>query len=181
MPCTPIGAYAESKFAAEKSVLAASQRGLQGTVLRLGTVFGQAVNMRFDAVANHFAYLVGVGRPISVYGSGKQTRPLLHISDASAAIRFCLSQSETTCDQPLNVVGENVSILHLVETLKTLNPTIAVHYTEQHQKSHLSFAVNSQRFQALGWRPATSLQAGLADMLTHWTSFRSLAAGVLDF
>jgi UDP-glucose 4-epimerase len=39
-------------------------------VLRLATVFGYAPMMRFDAVANRFAYLAGVGRPLTVYGTG---------------------------------------------------------------------------------------------------------------
>src|SRR5690606_11511956 len=88
--CRPVGAYAQSKWRDEQAITSAGERGLCFTVLRLATVFGRAPVMRFDAVANRFAYLAGVGRPLTVFGSGEQIRPLFHVRDASSALRFCL-------------------------------------------------------------------------------------------
>ena len=70
--CRPIGPYAISKRRAEEEILLCCGRGLNCTILRLGTTFGNAPAMRFDAVAGRLAYLVGVKRPMVIHGSGNQ-------------------------------------------------------------------------------------------------------------
>lgn len=133
----PVGPYAQSKWRAEQAVLTAAERGLRSTILRLATIFGHAPIMRFDAVANRFAYLAGVGRSLTVYGTGEQTRPLIHVRDASEAIRFCLTHEAETVGAVFNVVGENASVLDLVEAMRKVKLAVRVHYTEQDVLTHL--------------------------------------------
>lgn len=166
--CRPVGPYAQSKWQAEQAVLAAVPRGLQPTILRLATVFGYAPTIRFDAVANRFAYLAGVGRPLTVYGKGDQTRPLIHVRDVTAAILFCLTHETETRDTIFNVVGANASILDLVEAVRAEKPDVRVHYTEQDVLTHFSFAVDGRKFQSLGWKPAFTVTAGMAELLKHF-------------
>ena len=82
-PCHPLGPYAQSKQRAEVGVLKAAERGLMPTILRFGSIFGLAPVTRFDAVINHFVYLTGIGRPLTVYGDGQQSRPFIYVRDAS--------------------------------------------------------------------------------------------------
>lgn len=166
--CRPLGPYAQSKLRAEESVLGAMQRGLQATVLRFGTLFGQAPAVRFDAVANRFAYLAGVGRPVTVYGSGEQRRPLVHVRDASSASRFCLARPEATTGRILNVVGSNASILELVDAVRSVQPGLDVRYTEQDVLTHLSFDASAVALAELGWQPQISPAAGLGELLAHF-------------
>jgi UDP-glucose 4-epimerase len=180
--CRPVGLYAESKLRAEKHVLAAHAQGrVRTAVLRLGTVFGLAPALRFDAVANRFAYLVSVQRPLTVYGDGQQTRPQLHVSDASSAIRFALVHPDQMAGSVYNVVGENASVLALVDALRALRPGVDVRYTEQDVLTHLSFAVDGGRLNGLGWYPQVSLEAGLAELLDHMRAFEPFRpAGAVD-
>ena len=172
--CRPIGPYAQSKLRAERAVLSAVERGLEPTVLRLGTVFGYAPTMRFDAVANRFAYLAGVGRPLTVYGTGEQMRPFVHVRDASAAIRFCLGYPSETTAEIFNVVGENASILDLVEAVRATKPAVRVRYTEQDVLTHFSFAVDGGKLERLGWRPQYTLEAGMAEVITRFSKMTTL-------
>jgi nucleoside-diphosphate-sugar epimerase len=171
--CHPVSPYAHAKLRAEGAVLAAVPRGLQPTVLRLATAFGRTPMTRFDAVANRFAYLTGVGRPLTIYGNGEQVRPLIHVRDAGRAVRFCLAHPDETLGNIFNVVGENVSILNLVEAVQLVNPGVRVHYTEQDVLNQFSFAVDGRRLEELGWYPRYSIEQGLAELIGR---FENLAA-----
>ncbi len=178
--CRPVGPYAQSKWRAEQAVFAAADRGLRATVLRLATVFGYAPTMRFDAVANRFAYLAGVGRPLTVYGTGEQTRPLIHVRDASAAIRFCLAHEGESVERVFNVVGKNASVLNLVEAVRKVRPDVRVHATEQDVLTHFSFAVDGRELESLGWKPRYTLEAGMAEVIARFKSVVTLGVGTLD-
>lgn len=174
-PCRPIGPYAQSKRRAEEAVAAAAERGLQATILRLGTVFGLAPTIRFDAVANHFVYLAGVGRALTVYGSGNQRRPLVHVQDACQAILYCLEHSEETVGEVFNVTSSNASVLEVAEAVRANRPSVRIHYTEQDVLNHISFEVSNRRLCSLGWQPEISLEQGLGEMLAHFQSLAGLS------
>ena len=174
--CRPVGLYAESKLRAENQVRAAR---LPATILRLGTCFGMSAAVRFDAVANRFAYLASIHRALTVYGDGEQIRPLIHVSDASAAIRFALNHCDQMAGEVYNVVGENVTILGLVNAIRALRPEIGVRYTEQDVFTHLSFSIEGSKLNSLGWYPHVSLTAGLAELLEHMQGFAPFQPGGL--
>lgn len=179
-PCRPVGPYAQSKWRAEQAVLAAVGRGLRPTILRLATVFGLAPTMRFDAVANRFAYLAGVGRPLTVYGTGEQIRPLVHVRDASQAIRFCLACEPETTGGLFNVVGENASVLDLVEAVRAVKPEVRVHYAEQDVLTHLSFAVDGRKLEWLSWEPRYTIEAGMAEVIGRFRNLGALQMNLLN-
>jgi UDP-glucose 4-epimerase len=173
--CRPIGPYAQSKRRAERVVLAAVSRGLNPTILRFGTLYGHAPAMRFDAVANRFAYLAGIGRSLTVYGTGEQTRPFVHVADAVGAIRLALSWSRTPSPRVFNVATANYSILELVGAIHASRPDVAVRYTEQDVLTHLSFKVDHTAITRYGWLSERSLDAGMAEVIDHFRNLRPVA------
>lgn len=169
--CRPVGPYARSKLGAERAVLEAAGRGLEPTVLRLGTIFGDAPGIRFDSVMNRFAYLAGVGRPLTVYGSGDQVRPVVHVRDVCAAIRFCLDGHSEGVGSMFNVVGENASVTDFIEAVQRVRPDVRVTYTEQDVRTRLSLSLDGGRIERLGWRPRHTVAEGIAAVVAR---FRSL-------
>ena len=167
--CRPFGPYAQSKYKAEKYVLSAIDRGLMPVVLRFGTIFGYATSVRFDAVANRFAYLAGSKRPLVVFGQGDQVRPFVHISDASTAVRFCLNNFSRTAVQIFNVVGMNASVLDLVNAVQNSLPEVGVRFTEQDVLTHLSINVSNEKFIKQGWQPIISLEVGLRELIMKFS------------
>lgn len=174
-PCDPMGAYAESKQKAEEAVRSAGRRGLQATVLRLGTAYGQAPVTRYEAVANRFALLAGTRRPLTVYGEGTQTRPFIHVRDASRALCWALSNRGPTGGRTLNVMEQNASVMDLVAAVRHARPAVDTHRTEQDVRTHLSFELDDQEIRSLGWRPSQSLNDGLGELMRRLRGFSAPA------
>lgn len=171
--CQPFGAYAQSKFRAEKRVLSAEERGLEPIILRFGTIFGQAPSVRFDAVANRFAYLAGTNRSLTVFGKGEQVRPFIHVRDASEVLIFCLAGFSDLKGEIINAIGRNASIHDLVEAVKTTFPEVRVHYTEQDVLTHLSINVLGEKLAGLGWNPRFTVEEGLKELILSFQGIRT--------
>lgn len=169
--CHPIGPYAIAKHRGEEEVLQGGQRGLRVTILRLGTTFGYAPAMRFDAVAGQLTYLVGVGKPMVIHGSGDQVRPLIHVRDASTALRLALADSRTE-GEIINAVTMNPTVNEIAQTLQTLAPGASVRYTDQDILTEVSFEIDSSKLMGLGFQPQFNLEQGLGEMLAHWCGFQ---------
>lgn len=178
-PCRPMGPYAQSKRQAERVVLAASERGLEPTVARLSILYGAAPVVRFDAVANRLAYLAGVGRTLTVYGDGEQRRPLLHVDDASDAIRFLLANPPSASVPTVNVVAENASVLEIVEAVRATRPEVELRFTDQDIRTHLGLEVDGGRLEAMGWRPRVGLEAGMRELLGKFRGLSCSPRGAL--
>lgn len=181
--CQPVGPYSESKLGAERIVRTARDRGLETTILRFGTVFGDAPAVRFDAVPNSLAYQAAVGRSVTVHGEGEQERPVVHVDDAARAIAVCLAGAGETWGETFNVVGQNVTILEVAESLEELRPFVRVRHTAQDVMSRFSLTVDGSRFRTEGWRPRVSLGEGLSELLENYGRFEpvSTAGGVPEF
>jgi UDP-glucose 4-epimerase len=179
--CRPQGAYAQSKQHAEEAILALARRGgLRPTILRFGTLFGLAPVTRFEAVANRLAYLAGVRRSVTVFGSGEQRRTLIHVADAGRAISLCLTQPGLTAGQLLNAASCNISILELIELIRRAEPSVNVRFTEQDIRTHLSFEADNSRLKELGWQPQVEPAAGLAEVIGQFSGFRAVLPGMPD-
>jgi UDP-glucose 4-epimerase len=166
--CRPIGPYAISKLKGESEAIRS-----RFTIVRLGTVFGNAPAMRFDGIANRLAYQVGVGRPMVIHGSGEQVRPLIHIRDASAVLRRCLTDSRTE-GEVINAVMINPSVNQIAHTLQTIVPNTPVRYTDQDILTEISFEVDSTKLMETGFQPQFSLEQGLQNMVARWRGFRPM-------
>lgn len=161
-PRRPWGPYGRSKLGAEKVVEAAAQRGLATTVFRIGSLFGLAPVTRFEAVANRFAYLAGVGRALPVFGSGEQRRSVVHVLDASRII--CRAVVEGL-DGAWNLAAMNASVNEIVEALKAEVGDLRVRHTETDHLTHLSLGVDTTQLEGLGWGRWVDLREGLGQLV----------------
>jgi UDP-glucose 4-epimerase len=170
--CRPAGSYAMSLRSAELAVLAGAGRGLAARVLRFGSFYGDAPVPRFHTVANRLAMLAALGKPVTIYGTGRQRRPVISVADASAALRFVLRRAE---DLPaaVNVAEGNPSVLEIAEAIRRVRPETQVHYTEQDVLTHLSFEMTSSHLEALGWQPAVRIEEGLGRLMERFGSVRA--------
>jgi UDP-glucose 4-epimerase len=175
--CRPIGPYAISKRKGEEEIFKGGERGLHFTIVRLGTTFGNAPAMRFDAVADRLAYLAGVKRPMVIHGSGNQIRPLIHIQDASTVLRMALSEAGVE-GQTINAVTMNPTTNQIAQTLQTLIPGATMRYTDQDLLTEISFEVDSSKLLGMGFQPRFSLEEGLSELLTRWRGFEPLNTGL---
>jgi nucleoside-diphosphate-sugar epimerase len=87
----PISLYAETKVAAERTLLDLSApNSLALTILRFATLFGLSPRMRFDLTVNEFTMELLTRRKLVVYGE-QFWRPYVHVRDAARAISLVLN------------------------------------------------------------------------------------------
>ncbi|MCG8474542.1 MAG: SDR family oxidoreductase [Cytophagales bacterium] len=125
----PRSPYGISKLRGEEHVARLGKK-MKTYILRSGNIYGYNKSMRFDAVINRFMFEAQFNGRISIDGSGKQMRAfvsLQHISSVLRDIVFADVPSGT-----YNVVGRNLSILDVVDTMKEVYPELEFIFVNQH-------------------------------------------------
>src|SRR6266705_636651 len=168
-PCKPISPYGESKLQGENACLNASeQNGLDATVLRLGTVFGYSIGMRFDTVVDRFTYLACIGMPLTVWESAQsEKRPYLHLQDAVDALTFALVQHGLK-GEIYNVIGENASINRITATIGRELPDMHVIITPTPNLNQVSNGRTGSKKERTGFKPRHTLEEGVRDIVERF-------------
>ncbi len=173
--CKPISPYGESKLAAETEMhTKAAEAGFDWTSLRLGTVHGWTIGMRFDTIINRFTYLAAQGRPLTVYDSAwREKRPYVHVTDVMAAYKIAATNAKTK-GHILNVVGENANMETVIGAIKQVIPDVQVTTTKTPSLNQLSYEVACDRIKALGFRPSVTIPEGVKEMLAKFAGIASV-------
>jgi nucleoside-diphosphate-sugar epimerase len=86
--------------------------------------------MRFNAVANRFAYLAGTGRSLTIFGRGDQIWPFIHVKDTGSLVRLHFLNFTDFSGMIIKGKSQNTLILDIVETIQRSWPGVNVSYTE---------------------------------------------------
>jgi UDP-glucose 4-epimerase len=164
--CKPISPYGESKLQGEKACLDASKlHGLNATVLRLGTVFGYSIGMRFDTVVDRFTYLACIGMPLTVWESAQnEKRPYLHVQDSVDALIFALTKSGMK-GQIFNVIGENASRNWITSVITREVPGARVIITPTPNLNQVSYELDGSKVERHGFKPSHTLEQGVKEIV----------------
>lgn len=123
LPPDPLSPYAASKLAAEGYAAAyAAAFGLEVLTLRFFNVFGplQPAGHAYAAAIPAFVDAALAGRPVPIFGDGKQTRDFTYVGSVCAIIAEALRR-RVVCDGPVNLAfGSRRSLLEVVEVLERL-------------------------------------------------------------
>jgi len=171
--CKPASPYGESKLAAEREMHSrAAETGFDWTALRLGTIYGWTIGMRFDTIINRFTYLAAQGRPLTVYDTAwKEKRPYLSAKDAMQAYRIAATHPEAK-GRVFNVVHENANMETIIGAIKAVFPRVAVTTTKTPSLNQLSYEVDGGRFGALGFRPKVAIVQGVRELAAAFKGIR---------
>jgi CDP-paratose 2-epimerase len=166
--CTPYGC---SKGAADQYVLDyAKSYGLPTAVLRMSCIYGpRQFGTEDQGWVAHFLLCALSGRPITIYGDGKQVRDILHVSDAVAAYRALLDNIGTVRGKAFNLGGgpENAVSLRalLAEIAHLTGREIPVRYEAERTGDQLYFVADTRSIEAaLGWRARVPWREGIRDL-----------------
>ncbi|MDX1394441.1 MAG: GDP-mannose 4,6-dehydratase [Gemmatimonadota bacterium] len=169
-------AYACSKALDEWLGLAYHRdKGVPVTVVRLFNTVGPRQTGRYGMVLPTFATQAILGEPITVYGSGEQSRCFCHVLDAVRAIE-ALVAGPSMAGEVFNIGSdEEVTINRLAEMVREAadSDSEIVHipydeaYTEGFEDMQRRVPDLSKLERLLGFRPETPLERIVADVVAE--------------
>ncbi len=161
----------------------AKNDGLRITDLHQGIVWGtqtpqtardERLINRFDydgdygTVLNRFLMQAAIGHPLTVHGTGGQTRAFIHIKDTVRCIEIALSNPPAAGDKPLvlNQMTETHRVLDLAKLVSDITGAdIAYLPNPRREAEENELIVRNDQFLALGLQP-TTLSEGLLGEVT---------------
>ena len=180
-PTDPLSPYAWSKLQAETAAFKNSGNGLSIAALRLFNVYGaRQPRSSYASVISSFTECLAAGKPLTIYGDGRQTRDFVHVSDAAEALWQALKKGEV--EGVFNVAsGRGVEIRELAEVMAELVDLedVAVVFEEPREGDiRRSQGDYSKAKGAFGYEPKTRLREGLEELLEDAEAPRKKMRGV---
>ena len=166
--------YGCSKGAADQYVLDyARLYGVPACVLRMSCVYGpRQLGTEDQGWLAHFVYCVRAGRPISIYGDGRQVRDALYVDDAVDAYVAAWSRIGRISGQAFNLGGGPANAVTLLQVLRCIGEltgrTPDLRFADWRPGDQRYFVADTRRIRAaLGLGLATPWREGLA-LLADW-------------
>ncbi len=175
--------YGCSKGTADQYVLDfARSYGLRSMVFRMSCIYGaHQFGTEDQGWVAHFLIRALEGRPITLYGDGRQVRDILSVDDLIDAFLLARSHMATESGQAFNIGGgprNTVSLLELLDLIAELlghKPEVVFdEWRTGDQRYYVSDTANFER--ATGWKARVSVQEGLDRLLRWLMDSRSIAA-----
>lgn len=163
----PQSPYAESKLKAEKLLIKLGKKNkLKFITLRLGTIFGPSIGMRFHTAVNKFIWQACLGKPITVWRTAmQQKRPYLDLNDACKAINYIINRNIFT-NETYNVLTVNSTVADILQIIRKSIPRIKVRYVDSKIMNQLSYEVSNQKFIKTGFKFSGNLEKGIKETIT---------------
>jgi CDP-paratose 2-epimerase len=150
--------------------------GVQTVVLRQSCIYGtRQFGVEDQGWLAWFVIAAVTGKPISIYGDGKQVRDVLFISDLLDAYDACLAQIKQTSGSIYNIGGGIENTISVWEEFGPmleafLGHKIPIRKDDWRPGDQRIFVSNIQKAeQELGWKPKISVQEGLR-RLYEWVN-----------
>ena len=162
-PVGPRGVYDEAKRYAEAMTMAYHRHhGLDVRIARIFNTYGPAMRLEDGRVVSNFLVQALLGRPLTIYGDGSQTRSFCFVEDEVEGLLRLLDSDYVG---PMNVGNPTEFTISELATMvrDTLGSGVDVIYEDLpvddpvQRRPDISLAR-----QHLGWEPSTDLKDGLA-------------------
>ena len=169
--------YGCSKGAADQYVRDyARVYGMRTVVFRQSCIYGtRQFGVEDQGWVAHFCISAALGRPITIYGDGKQVRDVLWIDDLLNAYDLGLEHIDVAAGKIYNVGGGPANTMSIWAEFKPLlqrlmSSTVDVNYRDARvgdQKVYVSNIDKASR--EIGWAPRVSVQEGV-ERLWRWVN-----------
>src|SRR5437868_1876543 len=165
----PRGVYDEAKRFSEAITMAYHRyHGLDTHIVRIFNTYGPRMRLNDGRALPNFVYQALSGKPITVYGSGKQTRSFCYISDLIDGI-YKLAMSDEHL--PTNVGNpQEITILEFAEKVRkhfdNAPPIIFEPLPQDDPKQRCPDITKAKRI--LKWEPKVNLEEGLRTTMTYF-------------
>ncbi|MGQ9904037.1 MAG: GDP-mannose 4,6-dehydratase [Anaerolineae bacterium] len=150
--------------------------GLKTVVFRQSCIYGERqFGVEDQGWVAHFVIAAAMGRPITIYGDGKQVRDLLYVQDLIDAYDAAWNRIDTASGQVFNVGGGAANALSIWAEFGPLlerlaGRPVAVTYGHWRPGDQPVFISDNSKAKAmLGWEPSVSAEQGI-ERLWKWVT-----------
>ncbi|MCH7744791.1 MAG: GDP-mannose 4,6-dehydratase [Chloroflexi bacterium] len=173
----PLSPYAASKMAAETLTYTYHHLyGIDCTVLRYFTVYGPAG--RPDMVMFIFIQAIAEGRPITVFGDGRQERDFTYVDDIA---RGTVAALKPVGYEIINLGSDNPVVLADVITMMEdcLEKKAVIEYAPMHAADVVATWANVDKAESmLGWKAQMSIEEGVRRTVDWYMQNREWTKGI---
>jgi len=168
-PIGPRGVYDEAKRFAEAMTMAYHRYHKVNTrIVRIFNTYGPRMRLNDGRALPNFLYQALTGKPITVYGSGKQTRSFCYVADLVDGLMKLLDSDE---HEPTNIGNpQEITILEFAERIRELTHTkaeiIFKPLPQDDPKQRCPDISKARR--VLNWEPKVGLAEGLRYTLEYF-------------
>ena len=170
-PIGPRSVYDEAKrFAEAISMAYHREHGVKVRIVRIFNTYGERMRLEDGRALPNFMVQALLGKPLTVYGKGNQTRSLCYVSDLVEGLYRLLTSDQTG---PINLGNpEEVSILQLAEAIirATVSKSSIIYEPLPEDDPQRRQPDITAAREKLGWGPRVSLENGLAKTLPYFQS-----------
>ncbi len=158
--------------------------GLRSVVFRQSCIYGQRqMGVEDQGWVAWFVIAAVLGKPITIYGDGKQVRDLLHVDDLVAAFRIATERIDITRGQVYNLGGGPANTLSIWAEFGPLlaelvgREIVPASFKPPRPGDQPVFVANVARARReFGWSPQVTVAAGVARLITWVNQNRDLFA-----
>ena len=165
--------YGNSKGTGDQYTLDyARMYGLRTIVFRQSCIYGtHQFGVEDQGWVAHFSACAIQGKPITIFGDGKQVRDILFIDDLVEAFEKAVRHIGITAGEVYNIGGgidNTVSLLELIEMLeKRSGKKIKTKLGKERLGDQKNYVSNVDKaYRDFGWRPTTSVKTGINKLYT---------------
>src|ERR1700682_2179133 len=168
-PIGPRGVYDEAKRFAEAIVMAYHRaHGVDTHIVRIFNTYGPRMRLNDGRALPNFVYQALSGKPLTIYGDGKQTRSFCYVSDLIEGIYRLLMSDEHF---PVNIGNpQEITILEFAERIRKhfekAPPIVFEELPQDDPKRRCPDITKAKRI--LNWEPKVGLEEGLKLTLSYF-------------
>jgi dTDP-glucose 4,6-dehydratase len=172
-PVGPRGCYDESKRYMEALTMAYHRvHGLKTRIIRIFNTFGPRMRLNDGRVVPNFCMQALRGEPLTIYGSGKQTRSFCYVSDLVEGILRTLVNGDSL---PVNLGNPvELTMVQFAERIAALAGTSTkMEYRPLPEDDPKTRRPDITRAMSLlKWEPQVDLDDGLRQTLSYFRAFK---------
>jgi dTDP-glucose 4,6-dehydratase len=177
-PIGPRSIYDESKRYAETLTMAYQQaRGVSTRIIRIFNTYGPRMDAEDGRVVTNFINQALRGQPLTIYGTGSQTRSFQYVDDLIEGIRRLM---DVEYHQPVNLGNpEEYTMLELAQLIQELvGSNMPLSYEPLPQDDPRQRRPDISRAkELLGWEPQVPVREGLARTIAYFRGLQDEALG----
>jgi len=170
-PIGPRGVYDEAKRFAEAITMAYHNTHKVNTkIVRIFNTYGERMRRQDGRAVPNFLDQALTGKPITIYGTGRQTRSFCYISDMIGGIYKVLNSA---LHKPVNVGNpDEFSIMELARIIQRLTGTRGriIYKQLPENDPKLRRPDISRAKKLLNWKPKVKLEEGLTRTIRYFRS-----------